>query len=289
MTAPKIRLEEGTTEFERDLLRSWEGEGPSPQARQKAVGLWGAGALVGVTATTAATGATGGAIAAGLAPKAAAVGLVAVGKWLAVGAVVVTGAVVAAPYVRSGGATLVSSPGEVREPVSLAPPEPARVQEPPSPGGGVVAEVAVPAVASPPAEAASTSIVTPRRTVAVPVARGVAAPPPVVAPVASESPAVVEGKHSARELGEQVASVDRARSALAGGDAAEAIRLVDDYDARFPGGALAQEATTLRIEALLKEGRSVDAAQVADRFLSAHPTSPYAAKLRRLLGSEANR
>jgi hypothetical protein len=87
-------------------------------------------------------------------------------------------------------------------------------------------------------------------------------------------------------LGEQVALVDQARSALGASDAAGALRLADEYDARFPGGALAQEVTGLRVEALLRLGRRSEATSIGERFVAAHPRSPAAARIRRLLEAQ---
>jgi outer membrane protein assembly factor BamD (BamD/ComL family) len=88
---------------------------------------------------------------------------------------------------------------------------------------------------------------------------------------------------ASRALGDQVAAMDSARSALASGDAAEARRQLDDYEARFPNGVLAQEATVLRIEALLKQGQGGAARALGERFLADHPTSAHAAHVRRML------
>jgi outer membrane protein assembly factor BamD (BamD/ComL family) len=95
-------------------------------------------------------------------------------------------------------------------------------------------------------------------------------------------------KHATLGLGEQVVAIDRARAALAAGDAPRAVRLVDDYEANFPTGTLAQEATALRIEALVTEGQFAHATEVADRFLASHPASPHAARIRRLIRREPN-
>jgi outer membrane protein assembly factor BamD (BamD/ComL family) len=67
------------------------------------------------------------------------------------------------------------------------------------------------------------------------------------------------------------------------------VRLIDDYEARFPGGSLAQEATVLRIEALASQGDRQGASALGDRFVAEHPTSPYAARVRQLLGGFDNR
>lgn len=93
---------------------------------------------------------------------------------------------------------------------------------------------------------------------------------------------------SAIALGEQVAAIDRARAALARGDSAQTLRIVDEYDRLFPNGILVQEATALRIEALLKQGNRGIAAELANRFLTLHPRSPYAAWIRFSLERPSN-
>jgi outer membrane protein assembly factor BamD (BamD/ComL family) len=59
--------------------------------------------------------------------------------------------------------------------------------------------------------------------------------------------------------------------------------LVDEYDAQFPDGMLSQEATVLRVEALVKEGDRSAAVGVGQRFLAAHPTSPHALRVKQLI------
>jgi hypothetical protein len=134
-------------------------------------------------------------------------------------------------------------------------------------------------VLAPPAEVA------PARAEVAPARHAPHGKRPAVAPVAVATPPVPplapEPKRAARELGEQVASLDRAERALAAGDATAALRLVDEYEARFPAGSLLQEATVVRVDSLSKLGRHADAAAVAEAFLASHPTSPYAPKLRR--------
>jgi outer membrane protein assembly factor BamD (BamD/ComL family) len=81
-----------------------------------------------------------------------------------------------------------------------------------------------------------------------------------------------------------VAALDRARSALRDGNSIEALRLVDDYEARYPAGAFLQEAEAVRIEALIKQGDSSGAQAAATRFLTRYPSSPHAARIRALAG-----
>jgi outer membrane protein assembly factor BamD (BamD/ComL family) len=124
-----------------------------------------------------------------------------------------------------------------------------------------------------------------RPTRAINAERPAAAPVVAVAATpAAASSAPVE-THASLQLGDQVESVDRARAALAAGDPALARRLVDDYDARFGSGILSQEAAVIRIEALAKSGDAAAASALAASFLQAHPTSPHAARIRRLTQS----
>ncbi len=124
---------------------------------------------------------------------------------------------------------------------------------------------------------------------ASPVPAAEAAPSPAAAAQAAQAAQAAEERHVQRaSLGDQVACIDRARGALASGDPAEALRVVAEYDARFPGGMLSQEATVLRIEALVKEGNRPAAVAVGRSFLATHPTSPHAAKVNQLIDGADN-
>jgi TolA-binding protein len=128
----------------------------------------------------------------------------------------------------------------------------------------------------------------PAPVVAVPAARATAAPPGTVielpaAPAVRHAPArTVTAAPSS--IGRQVAALDRARAALDQGDAPRAGRLVDEYEAAYPAGEFRQEADVLRIEALVREGKSEDAARAGRRFLATYPQSPHDARVRSLLG-----
>jgi outer membrane protein assembly factor BamD (BamD/ComL family) len=80
-----------------------------------------------------------------------------------------------------------------------------------------------------------------------------------------------------------VAALADARRALASGDAAEALRLLDVHDRRFAPPALSAEATILRIEALVAVGRLDEARGLATGFVTAHPDSPYAQRVASLV------
>lgn len=104
-----------------------------------------------------------------------------------------------------------------------------------------------------------------------------ATPPPEVA---SAAPAPVETAR-ARDAGPdraaaEVALIQRIHGALARGDAAEALRLVDEHGREFPGGALFEEREAARAIAQCLQG-SDGAARV---FLRARPRSPMAGRVR---------
>lgn len=81
-------------------------------------------------------------------------------------------------------------------------------------------------------------------------------------------------------LADEMKSAEAIRSASREGRAADAIRLLDEHDARFPNGALSEETLVLRIEAFAKAGRAAEAKALAERFLSERPKSPYAPRVR---------
>ena len=87
----------------------------------------------------------------------------------------------------------------------------------------------------------------------------------------------------ASSLEGEVTALDRARSALAAGDATHALELLGQYEQAFPKGALRPEATYLRIQALSKSGQREAARELAARFLAKHPSTPHAAQLQALL------
>ena len=89
---------------------------------------------------------------------------------------------------------------------------------------------------------------------------------------------------AAVSIGGELASLDGAREALARGDAARALHLLDEYERRYPSGALSQEATMVRVKALLASGDERGAVTAGRRFVADHPTSPYAAPIRQVIG-----
>jgi len=133
-----------------------------------------------------------------------------------------------------------------------------------------------------------------------------AAPAEVAAPVASRTPddgstsAVPARAVAARgvspsepskgsepppsgDLRAEIDLIDGARAALRAGDSIEALALLGRHAVHFPHGALAPEETALRVEALLRVGRTAEARAYARRFIAANPASPLAERMRRLV------
>jgi hypothetical protein len=278
-------MDEAASEFERELLRSWEVEEPSAAAHRRVLGLAaGAGAL-GATSAAAATGAAG-AILGAAAPRAASAGLLGIVKWFAAGVLIAGGTTLATVETR------LPARGPATVPSRAIPPKHVALTGDPGPR-----------VPAPPPSAASesgaTEPVTPEPAVPVPsptprtsvAARAAVRTPAATAPPllpATPAASATEPLRSSLGLGNEIAAVDDAQRALSSGNAGLAARLIDEYDARFPNGILSQEATVVRIEALAKQGRSAEARALAERFLEAHPATPHASRIRRLVDPGAN-
>lgn len=86
------------------------------------------------------------------------------------------------------------------------------------------------------------------------------------------------------DVAEQIALIDAARVALASGGAERALAGVRQYEARYPKGTFRPEAAAIKIEALVKQGRTDEARTLAERFLVAHGPSPLADRVARLAG-----
>ncbi|MGK3990129.1 hypothetical protein WME99_44205 [Sorangium sp. So ce136] len=263
MSDPKplgeLREEEETTEFERTLLRSWKHEAPSSAARARALAI--AGLAAGTSAAPPADAAT--APAPAPAPKAALGKLLAIAKW-SLGTAIGVGLLGAGVALLRPPAPPAAAPSSEPPAASALPVAPAPVAPAPTPSGPVTSAplpLQTSALPGPPPAAVASP---PRSTTAASRARS--------APVAP-----------ADALREQVALIDRARDALGAGDAAGCLSELDAYDRRFPRSAMGEEATVLRIEALIRLGARARAADLGRRFLASRPTSPHAAGVRALL------
>jgi hypothetical protein len=144
---------------------------------------------------------------------------------------------------------------------------------------------------------------TPSRTAAAPsssMRTAAPLPTPVSAPSAADlprkapdqrAPSVAASAEAQRgsgpvssDIAEQIALIDAARLALAGGSAERAITSVRQYQTRYPKGAFRPEAAAIKIEALVKLGHAEEARALAERFLVAHGPSPLANRVTRLAG-----
>lgn len=283
-----IRLleEEGNT-LERELLDSARDDAPSPTARQAtlaALGLGGSGVLVssGVEAAAhTAPAAEGSSLAPGAgvsAQNSAGVGLTS----LKAAAPVTTGWLLKwfgggtlAGLLAAGAAVGLANRDDAAEQGAAPAPSTAAV-----PGGRAAASraVEVPVPASPAGPDPVKRVLPPsgsndRPREALPKTAALAPKP--------RATAAPKGT-----VFDEVAVLDSARGALARGDAPRAIELLDEHRRRFPSGALGPEATVLRIRAELGRGNRSAAYQLAERFLSAHPDSPHAARVHDLVGEK---
>ncbi len=116
------------------------------------------------------------------------------------------------------------------------------------------------------------------------------APPPPVVSVASAAPPPVSAPKkpppaapAASSLTREVATLGRARSALAAHDPDGAMRALDEYRAEFPNGKMASEETVLRVQVLMAKGQRAQAKALADSFVAQHPDSPFASQVQRLV------
>jgi len=249
MSEPQRLLQEGD-ELTRSLLRSARDDAPSPHARRKTVVALGLASGVGATVTAATATST----ASTLAKSSATAALL---KWIGVGVlggVVTVGAV---EVVQSKSAPVVTTTAQT-----------APNAVPPSPKAIKAAAPAQPRAADEPPAAE-----TPAQAVEPPAR-------PAGAPKASAKPA------EKASLADEVAAIDAARVALGSGNAPAALRALDDHDRRFPGGALGQEATVLRIQALVQRGDRASAMRIGRAFLDAYPRSPHVPRIRTLLSLE---
>ncbi len=105
---------------------------------------------------------------------------------------------------------------------------------------------------------------------------------PSTEPLARPIPAV--SSESARRkvdtFAAQVELIDRGRASAGAGDSTGTLRAVDEYDHRFPGGLLSEEALLLRIRGSRRERRSGRSIRLAHRFLAQYPRSVHADRLR---------
>lgn len=255
MSEPRRLREEGS-ELERALIASASSDAPSPRARAAAARALGidptpGGSGGGPSGGVATSVTMSGAKIAGFVGLAAAIALAA---WQLV--------VLGDDEVETERAT-----------VDVGPPSPAA--EPPAP---LVAPIE--RTGERPAGDARTLDEAPSEVQASPRSRPIARTRPAVE---ADVPENAEPVAAPSTLAAEVAALDAARSAIRRGQTARALAMLDEYDARFARPELGPESDIARIEAHLAAGDRAAARSLADRFLAAHPTSPAAARIRRLV------
>jgi hypothetical protein len=273
MSEPKRWLDQGAPRDIEDLVRAARSEQPSDGSLRRTLSAIG----VGVGATTvvgSAAGSAGTATSAGTAKVAASITAGVIAKWTALGATVGTLCV--------GAATIVTS-----APREEAPRSSARSPMQPRPGSSRAApKPSVQSSKAPPAPAElAEPVATARvdREVGIPVA---SEPPLRAAPATApgpEDPPAPGVPRDTETLSKEVKSVDGARAALAAGNAIQTLRLLDEYERRFPARGFAPEALYLRMEALSVLGRPAEARAAAGRLLVSYPNSPQSARARVVL------
>lgn len=103
---------------------------------------------------------------------------------------------------------------------------------------------------------------------------------------ASSKAASSKGAHPNTALALEVQLLDQARAALSSGNPGTALSFLDQYREQRKSAVLLEEATVVRIQALLALGQRSLAATLARRFIERHPKSRHAESLR-LLAEQA--
>lgn len=257
MTDPRL-LRAGTPHaFDRSLLESAQDDRAPEGAEARALAALGIGAVA-TGAALVASHVTGAPPAAATASK---VATAVVLKWVAVGVVV---SAVPLAYVAG---TRKERPPEASTPAARSSTPSATVSS--------IANVEAPVPAVEPSAVASVEPPAP--------SASARSSPPVAAPSARATPV-----RTADTLSAELDLLDRTRAALSGHDAAEARRLLDEYESRYPRGMLREEAELASIETLVAGGRTADANQAALHFIADHPNSTLLGRVRAIARRTAN-
>jgi len=131
-----------------------------------------------------------------------------------------------------------------------------------------------------PAAATTPPANTPAARVSAPHARATSAPNLAAPPSLAAQPSLAAPSD---ELPAETALLRRAQSALAAPSAESAVTALaalDEHARRFPTGTLAEERDATRAIALCAAGRVDEASTAARAFLTAHPGSPLAHRVR---------
>ena len=275
MTDPTRLVDEGGTGLGTRLLRSAKDEAPPSASVDRAVSLVRALSTQPPTLTPA-RGVRS-------ASKSTWTGLVGLG-------IVVSGIAVLA--LRASAPTATKLAPETRAPTSRvddAPwvPVPSSLTEGASTGLGTPSELpeARRALSIPAPAPASAQALAPRASASVDTSQ-----PSIAPPLGSSSP--TEGPSSRPEGAEddsfaaELRAIDGARRAIALGNYANGLTLLDAWAVSFPRRRFDEEASVLRMEALRGAGDREKSLALARDFLLAHPSSPLAQRVRSLVRAD---
>jgi hypothetical protein len=275
MSEPKRWLDQGAPRDLERLVRAAQAEHPDAASLGRTLAAVG----VGLGATSVAAGASAG-TAAGVGGTAK-VTLPLTGslfaKWTALGVTVATLAVGAAtvateapPTARAPATSVVLT----ARPLAGATQATAQPLMAP-PDAGEVTPHAPPANTSPDATPVASTADRPREATKTPPA----APRPTAPADVPASGAPLD----AETLAAEVQSIDRARAALATGQATQTLAVLDEYERRFRHRGFAPEALYLRMEAWTALGRTAEARAAAERLLASYPNSLHGTRARAVL------
>lgn len=144
----------------------------------------------------------------------------------------------------------------------------------PTPEPGQVSEPAPPDPTPPPAEEEAVRLEEPP------------APEPEAAEAPAEAPAprrAAQPRAPRDHLASEVALLGEVQR-IVDSNPRRALRLLGQHRRRYPDGTLVEEREFFMVQALWGAGRRDAARGRARRFLEAHPSSPHAPRLRRLVG-----
>jgi hypothetical protein len=266
MTDPKRLIDGPGDDFERALLRSSCGDEPAAGSLARTATALGIASVVVSSASTAS----------GVAAAAAAgkLGTLVIAKWVAAGLVVGGAAVAGIQLTRAEDASVppaavVTGAAPATQPVAAA----AQGAEPERWTG--VAEATsdrepAPRTAPQPERHSAGAARSPDR--------GARSDPPAQPAALARFPdaPAPAARAASSSIAEEVSALDRARGAIAARQPAEALRALDEYERIAGPRVLGQEASVLRVEALLLAGDRAGAANLARRLLAAAPRSPHA-------------
>lgn len=103
----------------------------------------------------------------------------------------------------------------------------------------------------------------------------------VATPMARPKPSSGSRAHDG-EGGGELELIEHAQRALRDGRPARALELLERHSGSYPRGALSEESTFLRAQALCATGRLAEARTLATDFVATRPESAYAGKMRRV-------